>query len=703
MENAWDQQSFFCPPFPHPRVSKFEFGIREANLHKQCQRKLPPLPGHVALRSPPNEAAGRGWIAGNEFRGITIEDPDYLSKLDEKQLFRTSQQVGDPDVMKRDAKIQIVDIEESDKQTKWLRMSRKNLFLKMENPPKIVKAVGEPPKNRTASSLGYFRIFTEMKTVNTNGYKSQLLPYKYNKKVPLYGSSPRLLLISGEDDDQILATSQHSIYDLTSSEMKRKLAAERARMAMLYRRTSRNHAEREHQFKALNLTQQAKSIILETTTLLPRIYESQIIIQSKTRTKECNDTTEENDLLFADGLSEWETRDNKTPVPLSHNRDSSRRAANDRRNKVMRETFAHNGIANIDDMQRLQRRYGDEHRERDERDLMLEKRRHNIEAAMRIFSVKAGSEAKGKNFNGKRYTSLKGRKGWEMDHLAELALQTGSSMKKDLRKLVVGLFGKSQTVGIIEMRAILNEVFIDSGGLSSSEIEYLKMIFEIENDDVINLEYFCVIAQLADCMVSLNFEQRKYFYEKDISELEKNIRQHKNLYTVFSDATSLNQNFNLIKPSHQLHVVEIKNQLKSAGLLEGEISDILNFLSLQKSGTLLTDADTIDYFRFLSFLPFFVRLHETIVTTVLSEDSKEAARPMFEPEVAEARSKKIYEKLMQIEKLQEIVEEIQNSNNNENISIQREDIIRLAEVEQKEIEPIEQVQKKEFLIREDQV
>ncbi|KAJ3014346.1 hypothetical protein HKX48_005201 [Thoreauomyces humboldtii] len=67
-------------------------------------------------------------------------------------------------------------------------------------PLRKIPIVGRVPEG-TLAAEGYFRVFTEMKTIETvtvakNGHHlAALLPHRYTKKMPLYGTSPRMLMM----------------------------------------------------------------------------------------------------------------------------------------------------------------------------------------------------------------------------------------------------------------------------------------------------------------------------------------------------------------------------------------------------------------------------------------------------------------------------------------------------------------------------
>ncbi|KAI8905289.1 hypothetical protein DFJ77DRAFT_479559 [Powellomyces hirtus] len=92
----------------------------------------------------------------------------------------------------------------------WVRESRMSLLPPTPPPPpthppgepllKKTPVIGKIPKG-LSSAEGYFRVFTEMKTVETvdvakNGHHlATLLPHRYTKKMPLYGTSPRMMMM----------------------------------------------------------------------------------------------------------------------------------------------------------------------------------------------------------------------------------------------------------------------------------------------------------------------------------------------------------------------------------------------------------------------------------------------------------------------------------------------------------------------------
>ncbi|TPX66872.1 hypothetical protein SpCBS45565_g04222 [Spizellomyces sp. 'palustris'] len=92
------------------------------------------------------------------------------------------------------------------KTSEWVRASQLSLLPatpagpSATRRPRRVPVLGKMPPSIPAPE-GYFRIFTEMKTVETtdaskNGHHlASLLPHRYTKKVPLYGTSPRMLLM----------------------------------------------------------------------------------------------------------------------------------------------------------------------------------------------------------------------------------------------------------------------------------------------------------------------------------------------------------------------------------------------------------------------------------------------------------------------------------------------------------------------------
>ncbi|KAI9101751.1 hypothetical protein DFS34DRAFT_611312 [Phlyctochytrium arcticum] len=89
--------------------------------------------------------------------------------------------------------------------SEWIRQSQFSLLPPtppdpIRRRPHRVPVIGNAPPSIPAPE-GYFRIFTEMKTVETaekakNGHHlATLLPHRYTKKIPLYGTSPRMFLM----------------------------------------------------------------------------------------------------------------------------------------------------------------------------------------------------------------------------------------------------------------------------------------------------------------------------------------------------------------------------------------------------------------------------------------------------------------------------------------------------------------------------
>ncbi|KAJ3145469.1 hypothetical protein HDU89_007094 [Geranomyces variabilis] len=99
----------------------------------------------------------------------------------------------------------------------WIRESQFSLraptpLMQPDGRPPLrkVPVVGKMPAGLT-NTEGYFRVFTEMKTIETvdlkkNGHHlAELLPHRYTRKMPLYGTSPRMMMMMQQPPPSRLA------------------------------------------------------------------------------------------------------------------------------------------------------------------------------------------------------------------------------------------------------------------------------------------------------------------------------------------------------------------------------------------------------------------------------------------------------------------------------------------------------------------
>ncbi|KAI8799401.1 hypothetical protein BJ742DRAFT_145208 [Cladochytrium replicatum] len=144
-------------------------------------------------------------------------------------------------------------------------------------------------------------------------------------------------------------------------------------------------------------------------------------------------------------------------------------------------------------------------------------------------------------------------------------------------------------------------------------------VFELVNGDMVDKDEFCLIASLAERMTMLDKSVRTSFYNTDFAKLERNIRGYKKLYYVYG--TSENST-GTSGSDGRMTVSDFKATLRSAGLDDVDMQAVFKALNMPGSSNNAIDEDhenePVNFFNFLSYIPFFVRLHDLIVTNPLS-------------------------------------------------------------------------------------
>ncbi|KAI8923325.1 hypothetical protein BC831DRAFT_39786 [Entophlyctis helioformis] len=166
------------------------------------------------------------------------------------------------------------------------------------------------------------------------------------------------------------------------------------------------------------------------------------------------------------------------------------------------------------------------------------------------------------------------------------------------------IFKEKPMVGMMEMENALKSMNA-SRKLSDQEIEYIKRVFELVNDDTVDKDEFLVIAALAERMTLLDQKVRLSFYDTDFKKLEKNIKEYRQLYTVYTadDGKMSYEDLNVL--------------LQATGKSQEELGEISQMLNIKD----VNPHSAVGFLDFLSYVPFFTKLHENIVNNPFGDTS----------------------------------------------------------------------------------
>eukprot|EP00842_Homolaphlyctis_polyrhiza_P004628 jgi/Hompol1/5166/HPOL_004217-RA len=154
-------------------------------------------------------------------------------------------------------------------------------------------------------------------------------------------------------------------------------------------------------------------------------------------------------------------------------------------------------------------------------------------------------------------------------------------------------------------KGFLTSVMKNMSVIDSETRGRLQVVFELVNDDSVDQQEFVVIAALAERMTLLDQKVRLSFYDTDFKKLEQNIRQYRQLFTVYTeeDGSMTYDDLNIL--------------LKSSGSSEAQINEIASLLKFQDAAP----NANVGFLDFLSYVPFFAKLHENIVNNPFGDAS----------------------------------------------------------------------------------
>nr|KAJ3420753.1 hypothetical protein HK105_005285 [Polyrhizophydium stewartii] len=175
--------------------------------------------------------------------------------------------------------------------------------------------------------------------------------------------------------------------------------------------------------------------------------------------------------------------------------------------------------------------------------------------------------------------------------------------KGRLQAVSAPIFKEKPAVGMSEMEQQLKSMN-SARKLTDQEIEYIKRVFELVSDDTVDQEEFIVIAALAERMTLIDQKVRLSFYDTDFKKLETNIRQYRQLFTVYTEDDG-NMTY------EDLHIL-----LMSSGSSEEQVAEIASVLKFKDA----SPSAAVGFLDFLSYIPFFTKLHENIVNNPFGDN-----------------------------------------------------------------------------------
>ncbi|KAH6598658.1 hypothetical protein BASA50_003693 [Batrachochytrium salamandrivorans] len=173
-----------------------------------------------------------------------------------------------------------------------------------------------------------------------------------------------------------------------------------------------------------------------------------------------------------------------------------------------------------------------------------------------------------------------------------------------LNIMAAPIFKERPLIGIAEMEVALRDISLIRK-LGDQEIEYIKRVFELVNDDTVSQQEYIVIASLAERMSLIDQKIQLSFYDTDFKKLESNVKQYRKLFTVYTEEDG------------NMTYEDLRILLLSSGSSEqqvGEIAEMLNFKDRLPS-------TAVGFLDFLSYVPFFAKLHDNIVNNPFGDSA----------------------------------------------------------------------------------